>query len=332
MSEVRATWLDPAEAATRAAWAALIDTSPYRTPFAALAFGEALTDALASSHGLRLRVAGLHDGDGHLVGGVLVYERRRGPYRLAVVPPLASHTPVVLAEPLRDTDVHHRRSALDTLLPFLEAEFHALAFHLHPAMHDVRAFVWAGYQAYPRYTYHAPLDAPEEMVRASSRGVKKHVRRDTPLFDVACGGHDWTAISGLMDEVFERQGSAPPLAHEQRDRLIGTLIEAELAYPFVLKPSGGGAPEGVSVALADGQVAHQWTGASRPGPAMTLLTHAMRCHFYEVGLSALDLTGANMPTTAEFKRSFGATLTSYYRVERYVRPELRALAQVRPFL
>ncbi|MDX1531331.1 MAG: GNAT family N-acetyltransferase [Rhodothermales bacterium] len=320
-------FLDPAAADVRTAWAALLERSEQRTPFSTLAYAE----TAAGAFGLRVRLAAAEDADGDLAAGVVVFERRRGPYRTVVVPPQTPYTPFVLAEPLREAEINARRSALDALLPLLDRAYHALAFHLHPSSEDVRPFTWAGYTARPRYTHRDELAAPDGLLARASKAVRKGLRRDADAYVLREDPAALPALAALLDRVFERQEEAPPLDRATRAALIEPLFRAGLARLFTATPAGG-EPEGALVVLSDGHSAHHWIGGSAPGPAMTLLTHHARGVLHAEGVCHFDFGGANLPSVAEFKRRFGAPLVRYVRVERVRRPELRALALVRPFL
>ncbi len=309
-------------------WDALLDGSEQEMPFAALDFSE----AIAATFGLGIRLAVALAADGSLAGGVTLFERQRGPYRTVVVPPLAAYTPFVLAQSLSETDVNTRRSVVDALLPFLERRYHALAFHLHPSFTDVRPFTWSGYLAQPRYTYVQAIDAPDVLLGRASKSVRKRIRRDGDRFIFAEDPGALGELSRLIEAVFDRQEAEPPLARDQRARVLRPLLGSGLARLFTLTSEGEASPSAVQALLSRGREAALLMCGSRPGAAQTVLIHRLGQMLHAEGVGRLDFVGANLPSVAEFKRSFGAPLATYYRVERYRRPELRALALARPFL
>lgn len=314
--------LDLGDAGVRRAWAGLVGAAE-PSPFAPLAYAE----AAAAAFGLRARAFGAEQ-DGALVGGVVAYEKRRGPYRLAVVPPLTPVTPFVLAEAPAAHDVHARATPLDALVAVLGRRFHAAAFRLPPALADARPFTWAGWRAEPRYTYAGPLrPAPERLAQAGG-GVRKRVRRDAGDFALHEDAGGAAALQRLEAEAYARQGAAPPVDPARQAAWLGALLASGAARLFVLRDAAGGAA-GAQAVVTDGRAAAFVSGASRPGSAMTVMTHLVCDRLYADGVRGLDLVGANRPSGAEFKRAFGLPLVQQFRVTRVARPELRALALVR---
>ena len=314
---LEARFLDAARADVRQAWADLLAASPQRTPFSTLAYAEALRDAL----GISYRFAGVYEGE-TLAAGALLYERPLGPYRRVVVPPLTPYTPVLLREPLREADVHARRSPLDALVRLLERHYHHLALHLHPSLTDVRAFQWAGWSVRPLFTYRQALGGADVLRRTASRNVRRLAEDGT--WRVAEASEEVEVLLDLAAASFGRQGRALPVEAAQLRRLVRSLLASGLARLFTASPAGGVA-EGALVVLSDGTTAHDWFVGSRPGPARARLTYDVLVQLHDEGVRCYDFGGANTPSIAEFKRRFGGTLVPYYRVERYIRPELRLL-------
>ena len=323
MTEARP--LDLSDPGVRRAWAALLDASPVSSPFGALDVAE----AAAGAFGFTLRAFGV-EADAGLVAGLLVYEKRQGPYRLGVVPPLVPVTPFVLAEVPTESEVHGRASPLDAIVGALNGRFHALAFRLQHAIADVRPWTWAGFTATPRYTYAQALGPSSEMLAASGRGVRQRIRRDGDTFTFAEEPDRLDVLEALETDVYARQDAEPPVASDRRDAYLRPLLASGRARLFVLRDAEEGAPVGAQAVVSDGRDASVVCGASRPGSAMTVMTHRVREALHDEGVRSLDLVGANLPAVAEFKRGFGMPLVAQFYVTRVDRPELRALGLVRP--
>lgn len=317
--------LDLRDPGARRAWSALVEAAERPSPFAPLDWAE----AAAAAFGLRPRVFGV-ERDGALVAGVVAYEKRRGPYRLAVVPPLTPTTPFVLAEPPAPAEVHARASPLDALLATLAGPFHALAFRLQPRFADVRPFAWAGYTAEPRYTYAGALGPEEDRLRQCGRGVRQRVRRDAGDFALDEETDALGVLRSLEAEVYARQGSERPVDPDRQAALLRPLLASGRARLFVLRDAQSGRPMGAQAVVADGREASVVCGASRPGPAMTVMTHLVCDRLWRDGVREIDLVGANRASVAEFKRGFGMPLVAQFLVRRVRRPELRALSLVHP--
>ncbi len=142
----------PSEPAVRPAWERLLAQSDQASAFSHLAFGSAVESAL----GLPVWLAAVWE-DETLRAGALVFEKRRGPFRAAALPPLVPYVTPLLDTPLRETDVHYRRSSLDALLVLIGGAFHQSSLVLHPSLGDARALQWAGWDVRPAYTYRLAL-------------------------------------------------------------------------------------------------------------------------------------------------------------------------------
>ena len=323
---MEAEFLDVADPVVRQRWADLVTRAPQASPFARLAFAE----AVAAVFGIEFRLAGVTAGD-RLVGGVLLFERRRGPYRLVVVPPLTVYTSFLFDPPLREADVHTQRSPLDALLALLETRYHALCFHLHPALADVRGFVWAGYRARPLYTYRRMLVPREQLLREVSRGVRRRFEREGPAFEIRESDDLPDILAGLAAESYARHGSDSGVTPAQRRAFLEQLVAAGQVRLLAAAPPDA-PPEAAQALLGKGPTAYALTAGSRPGAAMSVLLVEILLRLHAEGVEALDLVGANTASIAEFKRSFGPSLVPYFRVERFVRPELAPLHPLRPIL
>lgn len=314
-------WLDLSDGGAAAAWDALVAASPYGTPFSRSAYARAAAEAF----GLRPRLLAV-ERDGALAGGVVVFEKRRGPFRLGVVPPLTPYTPVVLAEPLDAADLPARTSPLDALLPALDGAFHAQALHLHPAMGDVRPFQWAGWDASPRYTFAGPLAEADAMRRDASKAVRKLLRRHDADFRFA----EEPDAAALVEQLAQASEGATDHAAAGRRRAFLRALPEPLLRLFVLRHAGDGTPAAALSVVTDGRTAYFVSGGSAPGPAMTVLTFRLWERLHAEGHAAVEVVGANMASIAEFKRRLGLPMTTYYRVQRVRRPALRLLAAFRP--
>lgn len=315
--------LDLRDPGVRRAWAALVEAAPDPSPFAPLDYAEAAGRAF----GLRPVALGVVR-DGALAAGVVAYEKRRGPYRLAVVPPLTPTTPFVLAEPPAEAEVHARASLLDVLIDGLAGRFHAQAFRLQPSLTDVRPFTWAGYTAEPRYTYARAFQSPEDVLASAGRGVRKRMRRDAGGFELREEPGRLDALGRLEAEGYARQGTAPPVRWDRQAALYRAVLASGRARLFVLHDADG--PAAAQAVVRDGRSAVFVNGASRPGPAMTVLTVRVGERLVGDGVRRIDLGGANMASIAEFKRGFGMPFVTSFAVTRIGRPGLRAVSLLRP--
>ena len=319
-----AALFDGAEGVARSAYAALLAESPQRTPFASLAFAEAVAGAL----GLRLRIAGvwLPDTPETWAAGAVLFEKRKGPYRAAALPESAEFVHPVLREPVDAAALHAGRSPLDALLELAGRRFHQSAFLTPPSLPDVRGLAWHGYRLRPRYTYWMPIPAEGDVEAGWRRSARKDARRHADAFTSELGTADAVVAlaAGSLDRKAIGGWPAAALAKAATRLVAGGTAEARLAHD-----ADGPAAGALLLPGEPGHAAYLWLMGSRPGPAMTVLLHRLAADVQARGRTALYLGGANTPSVAEFKRGFGADLRLGFAAYRFGRQELRWLAALR---
>lgn len=320
-----AQFLDPTTASVRTDWADLLSRSDQSTPFSTLAYAEALEDATGLGH----RLAGVYE-DEQLVAGILCYEKPLGPYRRVVVPPLTPYTSFLFETPPREADITRRRSALDALLELLEEHYHAMAFHLHPTLRDVRPFQWNGWNVTPRYTHrHTPLKEREKLFNLLSGSTRRLFINHASSYQLEETPHALSDALSLAEESLQRHNHDLPLPKPTLRSFLQQLLKAELVRLFISHPEEHTEPDGALWILHDQQMSCDWIAGSKRGPAMTLLLIHTLLTLQEEGYRTFDFAGANIPSIAEFKRSFGAPLVSYYRVEQHASPVLQLIHHLR---
>ena len=313
-----------ADSAARAAYAQLQAVSPQATVYSDLPFG----DAACAAFGLTGHLALVETDDEEApAAGVLLFEKRRGPFRAAALPPAAEYVTPLLATWPSEADLHARRSALDLLLEDLGAHFDQVSFRLHPSITDVRSFAWAGYTLTPAYQYEAPLQEGETAESVWRRYPRKTLRRHADEYRVEHGPEWVEAIVHLAEASLTRKNMHVP--SDALRRLAEGLIEAGQARAYVALPVAGGSPEAGVVVTSDAETGYYWTVGSRPGPAMTVLVGHLAADLRARGHHRLCFGGANVPSVAEFKRGFGSVLVPYVQARLVRHPVLRTLGRLR---
>lgn len=303
--------------AVQAPWTALWKASPQRSPFSSIAYARAVVDAF----GLRGDVY-LVSSQKHVEAGAVVYWRRRGPYRQVVIPPFTQYSPFLLHDLPRETDVHHRRSALDALLAALDERFHLIRCFC-PGLPDVRAALWRDWEATPFYTYQVRLQETTDLTAQWSGSTRRSFEKHREDYHLDEDTFPVDATVSLYEAGYRRHGRPLPAERERLLKLVRTLHDRGHVRHFTATPPGGDEPHAGVVVIHDGHTADYWLAGSRPGPAMTVLLGHLMPLLREDGIEVLDFVGANTPSIAEFKRHFGGTLVPYSLLEYVARPELR---------
>lgn len=309
--------------AARAQWARLCAGSQQHTVFSRLDFAELLGRAMR----LPLEIGLVVDDAGRPRAGLLLYVKRRGPYRAAAQPVLSTvHTPV-LDGCLSEADVHHGRAPLDALLELVASRVHQATLCLHPSLADVRPLAWHGWRLRPAYTYRISLDPTKAPTDGWSENPLRLLQRERAAHRV---DEDPGAIDRIVDLVaasHRRGGERLALPPARLVDLAAELAAGGLARPFIARK--GAEPAAGTILLSDGRTAYYWMAGSAPGAAMTVLLAEALERLRVEGVRHFDLVGANRPSIAEFKRRLGAHLVPYFRARVSTRPELRLLDRLR---
>ncbi len=287
----------------RARWRTLWENSPQRSAFSSLFFA----DSAAAAYGLRARI--------HFVGreqqdeaGAIVLYRGAGPFRSAGVAPFVQYSGLLLRRTSCEAAVHQRRSPLEAALRLLEMQYGRLL--LLVSLSDPRPAQWRGWKVSPLFTY---LLAPGTGLAAWSRTARRSYKKHVDAYTVTEQPGATSAVVAACAQSYARHGRALPTRECILTRLVDRLVRDGHARLFTVRH--GGALEGGSAILHDGRTAHFWIAGSKRGPAMTVLLGKTLGALADAGISSFDFTGANTPSIAEFKRQFGARLTTYYRLE-----------------
>ena len=306
----------------RAAYARLWAASAHRTPFAHPDYAEAVAEAF----GYTLRLAAVPDGDA-FAAAVVVFEKRRGPFRAAALPPLTLLVTPLLVAPLSAAEVHARRSPLDALLALLARRYHQASLLLHPALTDARPLLWAGWRVAPRYTFVLDL---ARLDRADwSQTTRWQVSKEGSRYRVVEDAAFVEAAIAFTEAAYARRGGALGLDGGAVRRLVAALVADGQARVFGAVPEGETAPEAAVVVLHDRQTAVDWIAGGRPGPATTVLLAGVLDRLATDGFEHFDFGGANTPSIAEFKRKFGGRLVPSFHARLVAHPALRLLDRLR---
>ena len=295
--------LDNADACAR--YHALWEEAPERTVFASLRYARAVDE-----------VFGL-DSSMHFCGedaALLLHTKGRGPLRRVIVPPSTQYSALLLGKPAPAHQVHRQVAPLDHLLKLTEQQ--ARSADLLVKLNDPRTAQWRGWDVRPLFTY--LIDLPSN-IDDWSEGARRTRRSKTSSYIIE---EDPCHLRTIIDLCVKSYGR-----HERRmpgkPAALETLAKAMGPWARAFAAMRNDTVEGGIVILHDDRTAHYWIAGSIPGPAMTVLIGEVLRILHASGIAKFDFVGANTPSIAEFKRTFGPVLTQYYHLRR--RPQIHFL-------
>ncbi len=267
-------------------------------------------DAANVAFGLNSKIC--FDGDD---AALLMYLKGSGIFRRIVVPPCTQYSGLLLRNTPPSHLIHRRKSPLDRLL--LCAEQVSRRADLLIPLDDPRTAQWRGWQVRPLFTYLIDLSttSPERWSSGAQRTWKSKASRYKFIEDAQYTSQ----VIALCASSYKRHGRSLPT----QPSALNAITEAMGDWARIFIVAQGNKPEAGIIILHDEHTAHYWIAGSIPGPAMTILIGNVLPILSDAGITMFDFVGANTPSIAEFKRSFGPVLTQYYHLRRRPRIYIR---------
>ena len=295
--------LDNADACAR--YHALWEEAPGRTVFASLRYARAVNEAFGL--GSFINFCGED-------AALLLHTKGRGLLRRVIVPPFTQYSALLLGRPAPAHQVHRQAAPLDRLLKHTEHQ--ARSADLLVKLKDPRTAQWRGWDVRPLFTY--MIDLPSN-IDDWSEGARRTWRSKTSNYRIEEDPCHLRTIIDLCVKSYERHERRMP----GKPAALETVATAMGPWARTFAAIRDNTVEGGVVVLHDDRTAHYWIAGSIPGPAMTVLIGEVLTILHTSGIAKFDFVGANTPSIAEFKRTFGPVLTQYYHLRR--RPQIHFL-------
>jgi len=188
---------------------------------------------------------------------------------------------------------------------------------LPPGILDIRPWTWAGFQVSVKYTY--IIDFPFDFAN-TSKEFRRKIRRCESLGYRVERTTDMNLIHGCLAASEARQHYDLGLSAEDLELARKLIGDEHLQAYAAFAPNGDIAAASVSLVQPGTAAIGLFAGThdAHLASGVTTLLDAKSIQDFETsGATGFDLCGANMPTIAAFKSSWGARLVPYYSVEEY---------------
>jgi hypothetical protein len=268
-----------------------------------------------------------------IIGGVVLFQRQRLGVRAIMTPPMMPYNGILFAPPgsrkgqRESKDNHEITSAL---LPVLEEKGHFVSLMLSPSVIDIRPFQWRKWTVTSRYTYANSLKNPGEILEMFSHSARRRVRKASEENITFEEIHDSLPVILLQEESYLRSGIKPPVRNELLQELCTRLIPSNALRFFGARHPDGTLLSAQAV-ITSGTSAYLWFFGRRSLANQENGSSFLMWKIFSTlaggGISAIDLIGANTPSIAEFKSSFGGILTNYYDVQCYHPKSMKILME-----
>ncbi|MFK7849153.1 MAG: GNAT family N-acetyltransferase [Rhodothermales bacterium] len=281
-------------------WSKLSASSPQSSPFASLAYAE----AIVSHFGLRCEIWLVSD-DKSDEAGALVFYKKQGPFKRVVVPAFTQYSSLILAQET------HASAPVILLLKSLAISFDDLRFHCHPAIADTGYFEQAKWQKKAYNTYQIDLLTYDSALAGWSKSARRNYNKHQQNYSFTENAQAINQCITLCAEGYGRNNRTFPADAQALLDIASDLEIHQMVRCFTVSLQDSEKPEAGIVILHDAHTAYYWIAGSKPGPAMTVLIGKVLKELKHAEFETFDFVGANTPSIAEFKRRFGPTLRPY---------------------
>lgn len=296
------------------AWDAFVLRSPQGHPFALRAWLE----TAAAAAGLTLEYWAAAKGDQWVAAFAASYRSVAGrSYHVGL--PLTPYSPV-LYRPRQSghpaSRTHEHLDVTKQLVETLTRRYRAIKLLLPPEIDDVRPWIWAGWEARPRYTYELDLEAGPQ----PTESLRRYLRKSAEAGFRATTDWDFSMFRQVFDETRERQAFAVEMSASGLERL-GTALHGRGAAWMVtaLLPDGRPASSQIMLNLPEGAKTYVWLAGTRSDLMSSgvsgWLMFEIAAEARRRGCRTWDLCGADYFGVAQFKAELGPRLEHYFEVD-----------------
>lgn len=239
------------------------------------------------------------------------YTNRRG---MVVLPPLNPYLPIHFSTPATRAGAKGRRwrDAAGQLATLWRDRGLGGTIALSPGYLDVRPWMWQGFVAHPRYTYHIALPLDEGKLELDVRNKVRKARRRGYVCDVT---RDFKAAAECLSAPEARKGFSYRIESTGLDLMQACLGERAFFCMGCFSPAGELVGVRVIVFRTEGialdLMAGVRTEALRDGANALLVLESLR-RLNALGVRQFDFAGANLPPVAASKEAWGGELRTYF--------------------
>ncbi|MGI6241176.1 MAG: GNAT family N-acetyltransferase [Candidatus Omnitrophota bacterium] len=273
-----------------------------------------------SLFGEKVRVLGIFDNGGKMIGGMSFYQECRLGLNILRCAPF---TPV--SGPFLEVTAQHpiaileaRREALECVCEYLGRQSAALIMlSLDRRIEDALPFFWHGYKVIPKYTYLIDLAVSLEQIGQNmSAERRKNIAKAERDGLTVRATTDMEVIQELVLATFGRQ-------HKSVNQTVLEAILSRYAKPsnsFAFTTYRKATPIATCFVVHDTQTAYYLLGGYKAeerhhGAGVMAMFEAIK-HSQEIGLKTFDFEGSVIPAVERYFRGFGGQLTSYLTVNK----------------
>jgi len=225
----------------------------------------------------------------------------------AALPTHFFYTPFFINASLKDFVVNQ---ALNQMLLDLKTAYHTIELKLSPKFNDIRAFIWSGFTHQLYYTLNKGLLLDE---KKPSENIRRQINKiaQNEAIQVKVETTNLASIIATHLKMMLKNGMGKAEI-QQVQHWVNTFHHQQQLFVFGLYESTN--LKGSALLTFDQQQAYliSITGGVPETQGQTALYFAIFDHFSKMGITKVDLLGANIQGVAEYKSKLGSQLAPYF--------------------
>jgi len=270
--------------------------------------------------GDRIKLFGIYEDDGKLVGGFCLYEEKRIGLKIYRNPPFTPYVgPFFKLEAQNPVSIMNKWKEVLTLMArAINALPHSiLSISLNKNVIDAQPFIWAKFKVIPGYTYILDLkksieDIFKEMSVERRNDVSKAIRDGLIVRQV----DDFKIVKSLILKTLSRQEVT--VNKYYLDKILFEFIKKDNSFALVTFDKER--PIATTFCIYDKKMAYYLLGGydyegKHHGAGALSMWGAIK-HARSLGLKHFDFEGSMVPQIERYFRGFGGKLIPYYRINK----------------
>lgn len=292
-------------------WNGIVEESPRGTIFHTFEW----MDLLGEEFGVKKIPLGIFE-DEDLIGVFPAFLQRKGPFKILVSPVHESATPY--GGPLvQETKLYDVLQAFDTYSRC--ADYYDITFSPE---YTLNGEIRNNFEFNDRNTYILNLDRPVDVIwqklnKKCRNAVRKAEKHDVSIIE-GNSKKDLDDFWKMTDVTFQKWGTESPISIDYTKAVFDIFFPRNQFKLIFAEHDGKHIGGAIFLCLADR--IYYWQGASYPDyyhlAPNNLIQWYIICWAIKNGFKTYDMLGANIPSIAKFKGSFGGDLVNYSYIDK----------------
>jgi len=277
-----------------------------------------------SLFGNRIQPVGIYNDNDELIGGFHFYTENKLGLTICRDAPSTPHCGPFLKTAAKNpvAIMDNWKKAISLMSGYIESlHMPLISISLDKPIVDTLPFIWKKYKVTPRYTYLIDLTLSLDTILKNMSPERRNDIRKGEKNGVKVGiTTDYRTVQSLVSQSFSRQNMS--LDHSHIAAILFGFADGDNSFAFVAED--GHHPIAAAFCVYDSHTAYYLLGGydhenkhRSAGPLVCL--EAIK-HARQLGLKVFDFEGSMVPAIESYFRSFGGSLTPYYRINKAMLP------------